>query len=187
MAASVAAPARGPGCGLGAHWGQGGLVYPPPTPVLGEGGLGKGRPPAVYQAEDAGRHRAASSLSPLLGVALPLRWADDTRMRMRSLRVPRPPTLCKTRTTRPPLPPSASARVCVGERSEREGCRLWDGLAGYCREEMPQPIGRPTVRHCTGHTHIYLSGTFITCQRGANSCILRVFSIFRPEHQNFVP
>ena len=33
----------------------------------------------------------------------------------------------------------------------------------------------------------YLSGTFITCQRGANSCILRVFSIFRPEHQNFVP
>ena len=33
----------------------------------------------------------------------------------------------------------------------------------------------------------YLSGTFRICQCGANSCIFRVFSIFRPEHQNFIP
>ena len=34
--------------------------------------------------------------------------------------------------------------------------------------------------------HIYLSGTFITCQRGANSCFFRVFSIFCPKHQIFI-
>ena len=32
----------------------------------------------------------------------------------------------------------------------------------------------------------YLSGTFITCQHGANSHLFRVFSFFCPMHQNFV-
>ena len=32
-----------------------------------------------------------------------------------------------------------------------------------------------------------LSGTFITCQHGANSHFFRFFSIFGPMHQNVVP
>ena len=59
-------------------------------------------------------------------------------------------------------------------------CVLYDVTLLYC--VMQATCVRLSVCGC-----VYLSGTFRICQRGANSCIFRVFSIFRPEYQNFIP